>query len=245
MFSRVPGFCWTKLLAPDWLVPAVCALGAYPHSRDVAALSAWFREDPAVASFSLTRSRPRKRAEVAHVTGGLTPSPVPIYDRLRAADCLLGSRRTPEPRFPRVPSYISDARDGRTHRDRPGPSGVARPPPRGPPPIQYGVSNPRRPAQPGPTRRGPSPGAPPAPRPPARRAPSPAPYQPYPKVNRPPPRNPDYTPQVWQKANRDSFNIVIDKLRDSLKEINRVIADSVWQDFLSWLSALTATPDFN
>ena len=68
-FSRVPGFCWTKLLAPDWLVPTVCVLGAYPHSKDVAALSAWFREDSAIASFSLTPGGPQKRTKVAHVTG--------------------------------------------------------------------------------------------------------------------------------------------------------------------------------
>jgi len=27
-FTRVPGFCWVKLIADKWVVPAVCVLGA-------------------------------------------------------------------------------------------------------------------------------------------------------------------------------------------------------------------------
>ena len=42
-FTRVPGFCWVKLIADEWVVPAVCTLGAYPAAADVAKLAGYFR----------------------------------------------------------------------------------------------------------------------------------------------------------------------------------------------------------
>jgi len=74
---------------------------------------------------------------------------------------------------------------------------------------------------------------------------SPAPYTPYPKVTHPPPKNPEYKPQVWQKANRDDFDIATDTLRDSLKDVARGIADSVWQEFLLWLASYRANSEFD
>jgi len=67
---------------------------------------------------------------------------------------------------------------------------------------------------------------------------------PYP-AQKPTPKRPDYTPQVWQKANRDNFDVATDALRDSLHNTPRVTADAVWQAFLSWLAGLRADPGFN
>lgn len=39
---HVPGFCYSRLFANDWMVPAVCVLGPYPNSADVARLSGYF-----------------------------------------------------------------------------------------------------------------------------------------------------------------------------------------------------------
>ena len=77
-----------------------------------------------------------------------------------------------------------------------------------------------------------------------RRAAAPAPYAPYPQ-QKPTPKCPEYTPQVWQKANRDDFNIATNALQDLLRSTPRVTADSVWQTVLSWLAGLCADPGFN
>jgi len=67
-FTRVPGFCWAKLIADEWVVPAVCTLGAYPAAADVAKLAGYFRALEA-GSLSIYRSHLRKGEQVLHVTG--------------------------------------------------------------------------------------------------------------------------------------------------------------------------------
>ena len=39
----VPGFCYVRLFKPQWVVPALCALGPYPLNIDVAALKIYYR----------------------------------------------------------------------------------------------------------------------------------------------------------------------------------------------------------
>ena len=70
------------------------------------------------------------------------------------------------------------------------------------------------------------------------------PYIPNPKATHPQQKNPEYKPQVWQKANCDDFDVTTDTLRDSLRDTPQGIADSVWQDFLSWLGMYRTNTDF-
>ena len=99
-FSRVPGFCWTKLIDANWLVLAVCTLGAYPSLSDVAALSGYFRQDYDTERFQATYSYTCKCASIFHVTSSHSRPAAPLYDRLCRVSGLLGSRHTPEPCYP-------------------------------------------------------------------------------------------------------------------------------------------------
>jgi len=209
-FTRVPGFCWVKLIADEWVVPAVCMLGAYPAASDVTKLALRFHTLES-GSLSIYRSHRRKHEDVLHVVGTNRPARYQPEDHLRALGGVVGSCHPPLPPGPQD----TDRRLPLTHPSRQA---------QVPPAPQQGMSA--------------------APNCGPRRAASPAPYAPYPQ-QKPAPRCPKYTPQVWQKANWDDFDVATDALRDSLCNTPWVTADSVWQAFLSWLAGLQADPGFN
>ena len=208
-FTRVPGFCWVKLIADEWVVPAVCTLGAYPAVTDIAKLAGYFRALEA-GSLTIYRSHLRKGESVLHVTGTHKPARHQPEDRLRDLGGVVGSR------YPPGPSRDTDRRPPLTHPSRRA---------QVPPAPRQGVSSRSQ-------HRGP------------RQATSPSPYTPYP-AQKPAQKRPNYTPQVWQKANRDDFDVAVNALRDSLRSTPRATADSVWQAFLSWLAGLRADPGFD
>jgi len=95
-FTRVPGFCWVKLIADEWVVPAVCTLGAYPAAADVAKLAGYFRALE-VRSMSIYRSHLRKGESVLHVMGTNKLARHQPEDRLRVLGGVVGSRYPPGP----------------------------------------------------------------------------------------------------------------------------------------------------
>ena len=198
-FTRVPGFCWVKLIADEWVVPAVCTLGAYPTASDVAKLASrfWTLER---GSLSVYHSHLRKGESVLHVVGTDKPACHQPEDRLQDLGGVVGSRYPPPPPSPREQDRQAPVHPARQNQV--------------PPPPRRGIS-----ATPGHSPR---------------RAASPAPYPPY-LLPRPTAKNPEYTPQVWQKANRDDFDIATDALRDSLCSTPQVTADSIWQAFCNVL----------
>jgi len=218
-FTRVPGFCWVKLITDEWVVPAVCTLGAYPAATDVAKLASYFRALEA-GRMSVYRSHLRKGESVLHVAGTNKPARYQPEDRLRDLGGVVRSRYPPGPSRgplpPPGPPRDTDRRPPLTHPSRRA---------QVPPAPRQGVSS-------GSQSRSPW------------QAASPSPYTPYP-AQKPAQKHPDYTPQVWQKANRDDFDIATDALRDSLRSTPRVTVDAVWQAFLSWLAGLRADPGFN
>jgi len=99
-FSRVPGFCWTKLLSDHWLVPAVCTLGAYSLAADVACLSPYFHGERDLSMFEVLPSGIRHGSHISHMSGCATPISGHMDNRLRLLGGLVGLRHTLEPRFP-------------------------------------------------------------------------------------------------------------------------------------------------
>ena len=95
-FMRMPGFCWVKLLADEWVVPAVCTLGAYPAAPDVAKLAGYFRTLEA-GSLSIYCSHLRKGESMLHVSGTSKPARYQPEDRLRDLGGVVGSRYPPGP----------------------------------------------------------------------------------------------------------------------------------------------------
>ena len=61
----VPSFCYVKLFKPEWVVPALCALGPYPLNIDVVALKKYFRAEGKV----IARSGTRMGTRIVHVIG--------------------------------------------------------------------------------------------------------------------------------------------------------------------------------
>jgi len=225
-FTRVPGFCWVKLITDKWVVPAVCTLGAYPAAANVAQLAGYFRvlETGGLAVYC---SHLRKGESVLHVAGTSKPARYQPEDRLQDLGGVVGSRYPPPPPGP----PRDQDRHPLTHPPPPpGPRDADRRPPLTHPSRRAQV--PRQGVSSGAQNRGPW------------RAVSPTPYTPYP-AQKPAPKHPEYTPQVWQKANHDDFDVATDTLRDSLRSTPRVTADSVWQAFLSWQAGLWADPGFN
>ena len=43
--ASVKGFCHLRLFSIEWVVPAICTLGAYPDAADVARLDAYYHSD--------------------------------------------------------------------------------------------------------------------------------------------------------------------------------------------------------
>ena len=90
-FTQVPGFCWVKLIADEWVVPVVCMLGTYPTATDIAKLASCFRTLER-GSLSIYRSHLRKGESILHVTGSDKPAHHQPEDRLWALGGVVGSR---------------------------------------------------------------------------------------------------------------------------------------------------------
>ena len=82
--AAIPGFCYLKLIQYEWVVPALCALGAYPSASDVAVLEPYFRADCPSASWAVIPTGRRRGAPVFHVVGVDNPSRHNVYDKLRS-----------------------------------------------------------------------------------------------------------------------------------------------------------------
>jgi len=120
-FTRVPGFCWVKLIADEWVVPAVCTLGAYPAATDVTKLASRFRALES-GSLSIYKSHRRKGEDVLHVVGVDKPARHQPEDRLRDLGGVVGSRYPPGPSRgplpPPGPPRDADWRPPLTHPSR-------------------------------------------------------------------------------------------------------------------------------
>ena len=239
---HVAGFCYSRLFADEWMIPAVCTLGPYPDAKDVARLSGFFR-----ASASLYNAFPsgalRRGLPVVHIRGCNTPACTNITDKLLSfSGSLAGAAPLNPDDFPALPVR--------------GPSGSNRIPV----PSQNARAGPSRPPH----------GLPPVPRfaiPPgvcrAQKTPPPrtgvdfsakkqtraAPATPYynpRRFNDPSKRrSPPPAPTVFQSATRDPFDELIEQLKGSLSDIPRSLANDIWHDFLSWLSNLQESRDFH
>ena len=239
---RVPGFCYSRVFANEWMVPAICVLGAYPDPADVARLSGFFRPNDA-----LFRAYPsgthRRGIPVIHIRGYNTPSRTPIADSLRSFSGCMAGAAPPNPQdFPALPAR-SPSGPNRipipSHNARPGPSQAqhALPPiPRFTVPL--GV---RRAQKTPPPRTGVDFST--------RKRPQAAPSAPYfdpRRQDRPPRRrSPPPTPSAFQSATRDPFDELIEQLKSSLSAVPRSLANDIWHDFLSWLSGLRESRDFH
>jgi len=93
-FTRVPSFCWVKLIADKWVVPAVCMLGAYPATSDVAKLASRFQTLEG-GSLSIYKSHRRKGEDILHITGTSKPACHQPKDRLRDLGGVVGSQYPP------------------------------------------------------------------------------------------------------------------------------------------------------
>ena len=81
--KTVKGFCYLKLLAPEWVFPALCTLGAYPDASDVARLSPYFRTDRDSTMWGFYPSTTRNRQQVWHIQGMNRRSKSDIESKLR------------------------------------------------------------------------------------------------------------------------------------------------------------------
>ena len=232
-FAAVPGFCHIRLFAYEWVVLAICALGAYPDAADVACLCPYFRADRPAVSWGVFASSVRRGRHVLHVRGCDRPTSYPVQDRLRS---LTGS-------------LVGAGAPGAHH-------------PLGPPPIAINTySNPfslSRGSAPcgGPGRGGrpryfdgPAPHPPGAGSRPARghdRGSVAIPYQPY--TTDPSHRrrgSPSAIAQVWKAATRDDLDDAIDSLKALLPSLPAAVSSPLWNDFLSWFQDLKRSPGFS
>ena len=65
--ASVKGFCHLRLFAIEWVVPALCSLGAYPDVSDVAHLEAYYRSD--FTNWGVYSQGSRCGFKVVHVRG--------------------------------------------------------------------------------------------------------------------------------------------------------------------------------
>ena len=116
--ASVPGFCHLRLIQYEWVVPALCALGAYPSASDVAALEPYFRTDRPASSWAAYYTTRRRSADVYHIIGIDRPARSTIYDRLCGlANCLVGANPHGRP-----PYQNNGQMSSAPFESRPGPS---------------------------------------------------------------------------------------------------------------------------
>jgi len=113
MFTCVPGFCWVKLIADEWVIPAVCTLGTYPATSDLTKLASHYRTLE-TGSLSVYKSHMRKGQTVLHVTGTNKLARYQPEDRLWALGGVVRSHYPPPPLGPRD----TDRRPPLTHPSR-------------------------------------------------------------------------------------------------------------------------------
>ena len=159
--ASVKGFCHLRLFAIEWVVPALCTLGAYPEACDVARLEAYYHSD--FTNWGVYSQGSRRGLMVIHVRGSPRSLSVPVSDRLHSFRGSLVGTSHPNlscnsgPPFPIPPAHllapggpVQPPSRART------PQSVPRPPPRPPLPPQlypprpdhhlprHGFSNPAR-----------------------------------------------------------------------------------------------------
>jgi len=242
---RVPGFCYARLFDDAWLVPAICALGPYPACANVARLSGYFcASADHYSAFSSGLSC--RGVPVAHVCGTNRALSRPIFESLVGLSLSLASAAPgpgpadfpPLPCRPAVPFASSNAAAGPSrYFDLPPdppvfpsgrvPPGVRRSahtlPPRG---LQLtGVGVPRG--------RG------------ARMMPAPPVPFSVRGAERPSRCSPPPDPVSFKSATRDPFDDLLEQLKSALSGVPRSLADSIWHDFLSWLSSYRLLPTFS
>ena len=263
--AATPGFCYLKLIQYEWVVPALCTLGAYPSASDVAVLEPYFRADRPSMSWAVVPTGCRRGAPVFHVVGMNVASRANIYDRLRSIKLgLIGANPFGPPLNPgplRGPPPVS----GPTHTNfpsaQPAPYDYRMPPmPPMRPPLGFPVPPPHLLARP------PAPGSrPPQGRPrdqgryfdhssndfgvrsgpTKKKAPASALFQPYntdPSCRRQ--GSPSAIAQTWQSAARDELDEVLASLKSQVPLLPLHTREPFWNGFLSWFQDLKKSPDF-
>ena len=122
---RVAGFCYSRLFADEWMIPAVCTLGPYPDTKDVARLSGYFR-----ATAPLYNAFPsgvlRRGTPIVHIRGCNSTACTNIADRLLSLSGCLAGAAPPNPQdFPALPARGPSGSNRipiSSHNARPGPS---------------------------------------------------------------------------------------------------------------------------
>jgi len=242
---RVLGFCYAHLFDDAWLVPAICALGPYPACADVARLSGYFRAGADCYS-AFPSGVTRRGIPVAHIRGTNRVLSRPVYESLVGLSHMLAGAAPgpdpanfpPLPRRPAAPLASANAAAGPSrYFDRP-PDPPAFPSTRVPPGV-------RRSARALPSRglhltgvgvpRGRGARMMPAP---------PAPFS-IRGAERSSRRSPPSDPVSFKSATRDPFDDLLDQLKSALSGVPRSLADSIWHDFLSWLSSFRLLPTFS
>ena len=106
-FAAVPGFCHIHLFAYNWVVPAICALGTYPDTTDMACLCPYFCTDQPTDSWGIFASSVRHSRRVLHVHGCDRPTSYCVQDRLRSLTRSLVGTGTPGAPPPSRPPPIT------------------------------------------------------------------------------------------------------------------------------------------
>ena len=239
---RVAGFCYSRLFADEWMIPAVCTLGPYPETKDVARLSGFFRATAplynAFPSGTLRRGLP-----IVHIRGCNFTARTDVAVRLLSFNASLAGAAPPNPDdFPALPVRgISGSNriPVPSQNARAGPSKPAH----GLPPVPCFTVPPgvRRAQKTPPPRTGVDFST--------RKRPQVTPAAPYydpRRFDRPSKRrSPPPAPTAFQSATRDPFDELIEQLKGSLSDIPRSLANDIWHDFLSWLSNLRESRDFH
>ena len=239
---RIPGYCYSRLFANEWMVPAICVLGAYPDPADVARLSSYFRGTAHLYRAYLSGAH-HCGLPIVHIRGDNTPARSHITDKLVSfSGCLTGAAPPNPQDFPALPVH-SPSGSNRipipSHNARPGPSR----PQHALPPIPRFTVPPgiRRAQRTPPPRTGVDFSA--------KRRPQAVPSAPYfdpRRLDKPPRRrSPPPTPSAFQSATRDPFDELIEQLKSSLSAVPHSLANDIWHDFLSWLSGLRESRDFH
>ena len=242
--ASVKGFCHLCLFATEWVVPALCTLGAYPDACDIACLEAYYCSD--FTNWGVYSQGSRRGFTVIHVRGSPHALNFPVSDKLCSLrGSLVGTSHSNMPNnggppLPIPPAHLR-AHSGsfRPPSHARTPLAVPCPPPRPPLPPQlyppcpdprlpcHGFSNPTRDGQWHPP-------------------PQAAPYQPY---------STDFTARRWgspsaaarsyKAAVNDALDDKILMLKSLLPNLPQDLSDIVWNDFLAWFMDFRTNPNFS
>ena len=242
--ASVKGFCHLRLFAYEWVVPALCTLGAYPEACDVARLEAYYRSD--FTNWGVYSQGSRRGHTIVHIRGSPRSLPTPVSDRLHSLrGSLVGAShpnlpRNSGPPFPLPPAHLlAPGGPARPPSRARTPQSMPRPPPRPPlPPQLYPPRpDPRLPRRgfSNPTRDSPR-------RPPSRAAP----YQPYSTDLTARRRgSPSAAARSYKAAINDALDDKILMLKSLLPNLPQDLSDVVWNDFLAWFMDFRTNPNFS